>query len=156
MGTQLGHRTGGIVSANLRLVQRIIPKHLWEAVSVARGRPLQSGHSHNTFRCISSSSSPPVAGTGIPQDKSLVTGLGWRPPFSRLSTITPSVLMTLFVLHLPRAYDFLIHSSVLGWISSNLTYMCDVGFVATLCKRLMAQRGLISSVASNVREHLSH
>ena len=109
-----------------------------------------------TFPFMPYVSSPFKSGTGTPQVKSRVTGLGRNPPFSRASTISPSALITEFGDHFPAAYDRLIHSCVQSCSLSRLTYMCAEVLVTTLWVLFTRQRGLISSMASNVLVQTSH
>lgn len=109
-----------------------------------------------TFPFIPYGSSPSKSGTGTPQVKSRVTGLGRNPLFSLASMISPSVLITELVDHFPAAYERLIHSCVQSCSLSRLTYICADIFVATLWALFTRQRGLISSMASNVLVHTSH
>ena len=109
-----------------------------------------------TFPFIPYGSFPSRSGTGTPQVKSRVTGLGCNPLFSRASTISPSVLITEFGDHFPAAYDRLIHSCVQSCSLSRLTYMFAEVFATTLWVLSTRQRGLISSIASNVLVHTSH
>lgn len=111
---------------------------------------------HRTFPFMDWSSSVFFTGTGTPQVRSRVRGLGRSPLFRRESISSPSALMTEFGDHLPALYDFLIHSSVCDWILSRAMYIWRDSFVTTLCSLLIRHLGLMSSTASNVRPQPSH
>lgn len=113
-------------------------------------------YSHSTLPIISWLSSPSRFGTGTPHVRSRVTGLGLIPAFRRASTRTPSPLMTALGDHSPSLADFLIHSSVRSWTASSLTYIWAELRRVTVCDLSTRQRGLMSSIASSVREHRSH
>ena len=85
-----------------------------------------------TFPFMPYVSSPSKSGTGTPQVKSLVTGLGCNPVFSRASTSSPSALITELGDHFPAVYDRLIHSSVQSCSLLRLTYMWVDVFATTL------------------------
>ena len=85
-----------------------------------------------TFPFMPYGSSPSKSGTGTPQVRSRVTGLGRNPPFNRASTISPSALITELDDHFPAAYDRLIHSCVQSCSLSRFTYMCAEVLVTTL------------------------
>lgn len=102
--------------------------------------------------------SSPSIGTGTPHFRSRVTGVGFKPAFNRASMISPSEFITALGDHFPAFHDFLIHSSVCGWMVSSLRYMCAVVRLITLWVWVasIAQWGLINSMASNVRPQASH
>ena len=132
------------------------PKHLQMQMYFSQKKPGRGRRRvHNTFPFIPYGS-PPCTGTGTPQVKSRVRGVGTKPPFSRSSMITPSELITAFGDHFPTFQECFIHSSVRGWISSNLRYMCADCFVVTTCALSTRHRGLIRSIASSVRLQPSH
>ena len=110
---------------------------------------------HNTFPFIPYGSSS-CTGTGIPQVKSRVRGVGTKPVFSRSSMNIPLELMTEFEDHFPTFQECFIHSSVRGWMISNLRYMCADSFVVTTCALSTRHRGLIRSIGSSVRLQRSH
>ena len=112
-------------------------------------------NSHRTFPFMPYLSSPSI-GTGTPHVRSRVNGVGINPLRSLASTISPSVLMVALTDHFPFLYDCLIHSSVLGWITSSFRYIwAEVRVVITWALSIR-HRGFISSTASKVRLHPSH
>ena len=108
-----------------------LPRHL-------KGTSQRDAHAgsqyalQRTFPFMPYGSAPSKSGTGTPQVKSRVTGLGCNPPFSRGSTISPSALITELDDHFPAAYDRLIHSCVQSCSLSRVTYMCTEVFGTTL------------------------
>jgi hypothetical protein len=109
-----------------------------------------------TFPSVPISSSPPPSGTGTPHFKSRVIADGFSPDFRRPSMTSPWAFTTELGAHFPAFHDFEIHSSVRGCIASRRRYICVEALVTTLWLVLSTHRGLMSSIASRVREQPSH
>jgi len=112
-------------------IDQRLPKHL-KGTGQRGTRVISLCALQRTFPFMPYGSAPFKSGTGTPQVKSRVTGLGRNPPFSRASTISPSTLMTELSDHFPAAYDRLIHPCVQSCSLSRLTYICEEILFTTL------------------------